>query len=126
MRAKSDSNLRVAYARLELMELQNYIAYIRLSLSKKEYNPNQPRIPANQTGGGRWTNEWPSKDQGSVSNSQFRELLHQTSMTQEECDEMHRRDLIVCKFTGLRACYAQAYVRLVACENRHPIPPLNF
>lgn len=126
MRDECDSKLRIAYAKLEMMRLQQHIAWIRLSSSRKEYNPNQPRIPANQTGGGRWTSDGSAKDQTSISYPQFRELLRQTSMTQDECDEMHRRELIVCKFTGIPACYAQAMVRLAACERGHPIPPLNF
>ncbi|MFC5563981.1 DUF6968 family protein [Methylobacterium aerolatum] len=36
----------------------------------------------------------------------------------DECDEMHQRDLIVCRFTGKSGRYTQAYVRRAACEKR--------
>ncbi|MCJ2135410.1 hypothetical protein MKK69_15340 [Methylobacterium sp. J-026] len=103
------------------------MAVIKDTVLFKEYNPNQPRVPAGQTGAGRWTD-------GNVTDavSQPQNQNVQTNLplalaaSQEDCDEQYRRDLIVCKFTGLRTCYAQAMVRLVACERGHPIPPLNF
>lgn len=102
-------------------------ATIKREFLLKEYNPNQPRLPAGQTGAGRWT-DGNAPEPSSVRRKEDgqEDPLFALAASQEDCDEQYRRDLIVCKFTDLRACYARAMVRLVACERGHPIPPLNF
>lgn len=127
MRNDSKIAFAVASRQIELCRLEIRRALIEKETTSKEYNPNQPRIPARHTGAGRWT------DGGTTNLSPPQKIvnarkvpLFSLAASQEDCDEQYRRDLIVCKFTGLRACYAQAMVRLVACERGHSIPPLNF
>ena len=95
MRSNRDLDLAIGFTRLELNKLQHRVVQMRRSLSFKEYNPSQPRIPAKQTGGGRWTSASRSEGSNSIFYAKFNELIHHTSITQVECDEMHRRDLIV-------------------------------
>ncbi|MFN3855597.1 MAG: hypothetical protein ACK4M0_14485 [Phreatobacter sp.] len=40
--------------------------------------------------------------------------------------QQYDRDIFHCRLVALRGCYAQAMVRLVACERGDPIPPLNY
>lgn len=42
------------------------------------------------------------------------------------CNVQYKSDIFHCKMVGLSTCYAQAMVRLVACERGQPIPPLNY
>jgi hypothetical protein len=42
------------------------------------------------------------------------------------CNLQYKSDIFHCKMVGLSTCYAQAMVRLVACERGQPIPPLNY
>ena len=116
----------IAARREELNHLQYIVDELRIALRVKEYDPNQPRIPAHQTGAGRWAKDGSAEGIDVTKTERFKKQLYAASRRLEEFAEMNRRDLIVCKFTGLQTCYAQAMVRLVACENGHPIPPLNF
>lgn len=126
MRAKQELDLVIAFKRLELSKMQHRVAHMRRTLLFKEYDPNQPRIPAKQTGGGRWTSAGRSTNSNMAYYDKLDELVRQTSLLRDECDEMHQRDLNVGRFVGISACYAQAYVRRAACERGHPTPPLNF
>ena len=45
--------------------------------------------------------------------------------TRAFCEAQWNRDIFHCKMVGLPSCYAQAMVRLVACEKGEPIPPLR-
>lgn len=126
MRTAHVTDSAIAARRAELDYLQHVVDELRIALRTKEYDPNQPRIPAHQTGAGRWTKDGSAEGIDVTKTDRFKKQLYAASRRLEECAEMNRRDLIVCKFTGLQSCYAQAMVRLVACENGHPIPPLNF
>jgi hypothetical protein len=57
----------------------------------------------------------PARDAGRISNQ-----------VASECEEMHRRDLFICKAFQSPACYTQAYLRYTNCQLGRPIPPLNF
>ena len=57
MRTEQEIDLAIAFARLELSKMQHRVAQMRRSLLSKNYDPNQPRVPAKQSGGGRWTGD---------------------------------------------------------------------
>ena len=80
MRTKREIDLAIAFTRLELDKMQNRVAQMRRSLLLKEYNPNQPRIPARQTGGGRWTRNGQSTDSHSRFYVQLNESIQKTSL----------------------------------------------
>jgi hypothetical protein len=41
------------------------------------------------------------------------------------CEAQWLTDILICRTVHNETCYAQAMVRLVACEKGQPIPPLN-
>lgn len=84
---------------------------------KAGFDPSQPRDES-----GRWSDAGTSSADGETD---AQPMLASYSNI-EECNFQFKKDLIQCKFTGLRNCYAQAMVRLIACERGHPIPPLNY
>ncbi len=93
-----------------------------------KFNPNQPRVPAGNPDGGQWT----GSGGGSAATGQAfgGSLVDQRQLAasdrQAECEIQYDLDIFQCAMVGLRACYAQAMVRLFACEKGHPIPPLNY
>jgi hypothetical protein len=117
----------------EINSIQMRLALRRISFALK-FDESQPRVPAGQTGGGQWTGsggtggravEVPARLQDvSIDRSKRHNRL--AFRTENDCDEQYKRDIFQCRMVGLRSCYAQAMVRLVACERGHPVPPLNY
>ena len=121
----SDFDRALQYARVDLARLKLKTALAQEALSRKGYDPKQPRNPAGQPNGGRWMGDTgPEASNGRQSRPSSRISLAQNP--QELCNEQYKRDVFQCKMVGLRSCYAQAMVRLVACERGHDIPPLNY
>ena len=97
---------------------------------ERKFSPEQPRVPAGVSEGGRWTSSTggagsatrfaPSEDRPGTANGR---ISRQVVL---DCDAMHRQDLFVCRAVQMRTCYEQAYLRLSNCQNGRPIPPLNF
>jgi hypothetical protein len=104
------------------------VAFVKIQLLFK-FDPNQPRVPVGNAGGGQWTSQYNNEEQSGNSNNYNAESQRYAQISersQEYCDEQYKRDVFHCKMVGLRSYYAQAMVRLVACERGHSIPPLNY
>ncbi len=87
---------------------------------KSDFDPDQPRDEQ-----GQWTRGGTSR--GLADPEQSPSNLYLASYSNmAECNFQYKRDLLQCKMVGLSTCYAQAMVRLVACERGDPIPPLHY
>jgi hypothetical protein len=76
---------------------------------------------------GRWTDEGGGQDQSPISETEpAGDTGRISNQVASECEEMHRRDLFICKAFQSPACYTQAYLRYTNCQLGRPIPPLNF
>jgi hypothetical protein len=104
-------------------------------LLRAKYDPDQPRVPAGNPEGGRWTdaegglgaNTEAERSSGRASEPRIQVAARRLSPGRAaECDRQYRRDVFQCRMVGLPACYAQAMVRLVACQQGTAIPPLNY
>jgi hypothetical protein len=96
---------------------------------ERRFDPDQPRVPAGQTGAGQWSGDQVDDDSLSGSNSFFGMLtLAATRRRGVEafCEAQLRRDIFQCKIVGLRSCYAQANLRYANCLAGLPIPPFNY
>jgi len=126
--------------RCRLISLRQQALDIRMRyILECRYDPSQPRIPAGSSGAGRWTDNGGSDSGTSVP---YRDVAFRAERDGDrprpgrfslasrkrlsECEEQFERDIFQCNIVGIRACYAQAMVRKVACERGHPIPPLNY
>lgn len=90
-----------------------------------KYDPSQPRVPAGNPDGGQWADG--DGDGGSRLNDSLMLRSSPAAMSSRAfCEAQWNRDIFHCKMVGLSSCYAQAMVRLVACEKGQPIPPLNY
>lgn len=87
---------------------------------KSGFDPDQPRDEQ-----GQWTNAGPDTGASNGEQSPSGSFLASYS-NMAECNFQYKRDLFQCKMVGLSTCYAQAMVRLVACERGNPIPPLHY
>jgi hypothetical protein len=95
----------------------------------RKYDPEQPRVPAGNSGGGQWTSD-------SNSDADARDVLAEDFATdfsaarrispalEAFCESQRIRDELQCRFVGVRACWAQAYLRYSNCLVGLPIPPL--
>jgi hypothetical protein len=112
----------------------------------KKYSPDQPRVPAGNSDGGRWTSgskagaDAPSTSPSSsdaksgggqptngVAQQTTRVAARRISPAREaECEAQYAADVFQCKMVGLMACYAQAALRYANCLQGLPIPPLNY
>ncbi|MGH6789745.1 MAG: hypothetical protein ACRECC_08690 [Pseudolabrys sp.] len=93
---------------------------LAVSHLSRKFNQDQPRVPAGSADGGQWT-----RDDGSISSTQFRSSLAAMS-TRADCEAQWLSNIFHRNMVGLSACYAQAMVRLVACEKGQTIPLLNY
>jgi hypothetical protein len=105
-------------------------------LLRVKYDPGQPRVPAGAPEGGQWTDSAggsgeseysaePERPGGSA--GQITVAVRRLSPTRAaECERQYDRDILVCNMARSPSCYAQAMVRLVACQQGGSIPPLSF
>jgi hypothetical protein len=96
-------------------------AALQAAILDRRYDPEQPRVPAGSPGGGRWTSGADGEGLGLPI-----EMMAGRRRSRAYCDAQYDRDIFQCKMVGLSTCYAQAMVRLVACERGFSIPPLNY
>jgi hypothetical protein len=112
---------------VEVARLRWHHAALRFELSmlrhaqalRKKYDPNQPRVPAGEPGGGQWTSEESSE-------IDFSAARRVSPSRTAECEMQFRRDTFHCNMVGLPACYAQAMLRYSNCLSGLPIPPLSY
>jgi hypothetical protein len=131
---------RIAYLRRKAdFHFERSKEHYRRWRLKAKYDPNQPRIPAGQPGGGRWRDGDGVTELADVSSPQseydhgadfeLRDLIlaaRRQRVNDAECLVQYRRDTFHCNMVGLRSCHAQAAQRYAACLAGHPIPPLNY
>lgn len=116
--------------RIRLLRIRTGLSSAKLDLAFQKFilalkfDQNQPRVPAGQANGGQWSSE--TSNESDLDLVPRLKPLRADYITDEYCREIYRRDLFQCKIVKISGCYAQAMVRLVACENGHPIPPLNY
>lgn len=111
---------------LHLLNLKLETLHLQRILIIKDFNRDQPRVPAGQSGGGQWVGDAYSEDSVVPKNPLPTRRTRLAARSQEFCDEQYKRDVFQCRMVGISGCYAQAMVRLVACERGHTIPPLNY
>ncbi len=108
----------------QIIKLKNETAAVHADLKfrklmhafKGGFDPDQLRDEQ-----GRWTN---TDGAESESDENVPQLASYSSSA--ECNAQYKRDIFQCKMVGLSTCYAQAMVRLVACQQGNPIPPLHY
>lgn len=100
-------------------------ALARAELELREYDPDQPRLPAGQPGGGQWTSE--GEPPGGLSRIEaLVAAARGRRNTEAFCEALYEKDLFQCRLVGISACYAQAMKRYAACLSGQPVPPLNY
>ncbi|MGL4440442.1 MAG: hypothetical protein ACRCUE_14335 [Bosea sp. (in: a-proteobacteria)] len=96
---------------------------------ERRFDPDQPRVPAGQTGAGQWTGD-NGDDSTEGGSNDFIGMLTLAATRRRGveafCEAQLRRDIFQCKMVGLRSCYAQANLRYANCLVGLPIPPLNY
>lgn len=113
---------RVADMDVKFADFRFEVAHYSLMTLLQKYDPDQPRDDQ-----GRWTDGSASDaTNANSSGSEFGFSRFASYSNIAACNAQYRKDLFQCKMVGLPQCYAQAMVRLVACENGSQIPPLNY
>ena len=133
----------ISRARWRLASMKLEVGFLRAIVALKAgFDPSQPRIPAGQEGGGRWTwaggSNWAegsgwaeeatwAREGTAKDNEVVRVAARRISPSREaECERLHDRDIFQCNMVGLRSCYQQATARLAACRQGHPLPPFVY
>lgn len=119
------------------------VAALKRDLLARKFDPNQPRVPKDQPGGGRWTKDFLSADarlalaiervdpqvlaqaggrggRGGRGPSQRLDAI---------CEAQLAMDVLVCRRARpnrRESCYAQANQRYSNCLSGRQIPPLNY
>jgi hypothetical protein len=107
-------------ARLEIMKA---ISALASRETVQKFDSNQPRAPAGNPDGGRWTSEGgigPTNTSGSIV------LAARSKQSEAECDAQHAKDSFICSAVRTPLCWQQAAQRLAACLSGRQLPPLNF
>jgi hypothetical protein len=106
------------------------------SFPSRKFDPDQPRVPAGTSGGGRWTSSTEGDSQlagdpdivGSIAGA-F-ETVAASPMSASFCWNQMQIDMMLCASLippwRAAACRAQANERYSACLTGKPIPPLPF
>ncbi len=104
------------------LRLERAVAVDRLL---RKYSPNQPRIPAGNSGGGQWTGEGGAN--GAAPNNNSVQLAAQSV---QFCNNQLIIDNLKCNSVQpawyRAACRSQAMERYAACLTGRPLPPLPF
>lgn len=112
----------------QIHSLQMRLALRKIGFALK-FQEDQPRVPAGRPEGGQWTGAGETEFPVSLRETatvQDRKPAQLSFNSKADCDEQYERDIFQCRMVGMRSYYAQAMVRLVACERGHPVPPLNY
>jgi hypothetical protein len=116
---------RVALARPDLPTVDQ-------KLGGQKPGDDQPRVPAGNPGGGRWTSASAVTSDDSSARGKFRSSGKQFAARKSAqfCWNQMQIDLLLCYSLPARqlmgACRSQAMERYAACLNGKPIPPLPF
>lgn len=98
------------------------------SFWNRKYDPEQLRVPAGNSGGGQWTSNSRSDVGGrdvlaEEFATEFSAARRISPVLQAFCESQRIRDELQCRFVGVRACWAQAYLRYSNFLVGLPIPP---
>jgi len=139
----------------ELLKLRYELAAARfaaagvgfaLALRKSGFNPNQPRVPAGRSDGGRWTSDAEgTADPSDLPSAESASGTSDLPSTEDEtvelsaagnkksplwCWNQMQIDMLYCGSLipawRRAACRAQANERYAACITGKPVPPLPF
>lgn len=131
----SSDHAKLAQLRTEhaALRLEWELLKLKFGLGRK-YDPDQPRVPAGNPDGGQWTNGNDEFDEGaggggSGDNSEQLDQIAARRISpalEAQCMRQYDKDIFQCRMVGLRACYAQASLRLANCLAGLPIPPLKW
>ena len=127
----------ISRARWRLASMKLEVGFLRAIMALKAgFDPSQPRIPAGQEGGGRWTwaggGNWAEEAtwarEGTAKDKDLVKVAARRISTsrEAECARLQKQDIFQCKMVGLRACYEQANARYAACLQGHPLPPFVY
>jgi hypothetical protein len=121
-------SIRRVYLELKAMLAVRKFERIWAAFCAKAYNPDQPRVPAGNSDGGRWTlaDTLNVTDVSSVRRSTDISSARRNKALEVICLAQYATDTFHCTMVGSRACHAQAAERFAACLARKPIPPLNY
>ena len=102
----------------------------RSLLSNKEFDPTQPRVPAGNPDGGRWTGSGSIAGSSSETSPRARaipgRLTAASTQRLTDCEFQFHLDTLRCRKAKMESCWSPAMVRKVACDRGHPIPPLYY
>ena len=115
--------LRQISRKLLGLQLQEKLLRCQVAL-KASFNPDQPRVPAGNPDGGRWTGDGSPSTIAEPHGQMAARRISPT--TEAKCELQYQRDIFQCRMVGLPSCYAQAAERYAACLAGRPIPPLNY
>lgn len=116
-------------ARLEILNARITVAMMRADLLLKRFNPSQPRVPAGTATGGQWVQVTGSVGkwvQGSEPGNQRIQLAGVRRLTEDECEDLYKRDTFHCNMVGLASCHQQAMFRYSDCLSGKTIRPLSY
>lgn len=90
----------------------------------RKFDPDQPRVPAGNPGGGQWTGN--NDSLGRPSGQTNIVLAARRKQLEAECDQQYNKDIILCRMLRTPLCYERAMARYIACMGEQPLPPLQF
>lgn len=112
-------------ARIEIMRaVHKLMTDVAVDSSVRKFDPNQPRVPAGNPGGGQWTGEGASAGRGA--NSTTIVVAARRKQLEAECDGQYNMDIALCRIVRTPLCYERAMARYIACMGEQPLPPLQF
>lgn len=96
---------------------------LKVCIRAQKYDPNQPRVPAGQSGAGRWSG---GSSIGVQNNNEAPANRRISADLETICADQYAHDTMICNTVRNRACHEQAMFRFAACLRRQAIPPLSF
>jgi hypothetical protein len=112
---------RTWQVRLEIMKaIRTLVAQDDL----EKFDPDQPRVPAGNSDGGRWTNGGDSESSANAGRNIV--LAARSKQSEAECEAQYAQDTFICRSVRTPVCWQQAMERYAACLSGRPLPPLNL
>jgi hypothetical protein len=119
---QNDDKIReINVLRSDLAAIAVEFSLLKLIWLLRKFEPDQPRAPAGRPDGGQWIGGAIASPDGDA-----RPTRVASGRPRAQCKLQYERDLVQCRLARLAACYAQAMVRLVACERGDRIPALIY
>lgn len=115
--------------RLAILNARITVAMMRADLLLKRFDPNQPRVPAGTATGGQWvqiTRPIDKRIQSPEPTDQRIRLAGLRRLTEDECEELYKKDTFHCNMVGLASCHQQAMFRYSDCLSGKTIRPLSY